>query len=218
MPSIRQYLVEAHPLTEAITRRPLVLYHGTDSAPFDNFKRSASAKPGRHWNPLGNALYATNSRTFAQRFGKNIHEIEIPAGVSYTRISKAKWLEIGRQIVQDALEQALRKLKISRAEVERDYDVNVADFETKIKNILANMTPYKSLGEIQYQVVFHYGDAIGKAFGQLLPAVAQAHLGRYDLVIFSQTEHDASEKEAGRSPWEVVIYNPSLQRTRIARS
>lgn len=96
-------------LSEAATTRDLTLYHGTDSAPFDGLDTSKAAKYLTYFNPLGQGLYATNSPLFAQKFGKNIHKVVIPAGASYKRVTPREWATgVGRNILFTAVKLAFK--------------------------------------------------------------------------------------------------------------
>lgn len=96
-------------LNEAINKKPLVLYHGSNSDAFDTFAPQSAAKGEQYWNPLGNGMYATNMERFASNFGDKVHKVIIPPGYKYLRINMNQWQTIGESLVMSSLKAAMKQ-------------------------------------------------------------------------------------------------------------
>lgn len=96
-------------INEDVLKKDLILYHGTKSEPFDTFTPSKATKGETFWNPLGDGMYATDAPRFASEFGSNVHEVHIPAGATYKRITPRQWSQgVGQTIAQRAIAQAFK--------------------------------------------------------------------------------------------------------------
>lgn len=212
-------------LGEAVTTKPVVLYHGTDSDAFDGFDPDRAAKGSAHYNPLGQGLYATDSVHMAKKFGAKVHRVTIPAGASYKRITMRQWADsVGRNIVMTALKKALatqgidlgRKKPTPRNSMDwdatDDAKAQARDFYAELPEILGGAVPYKGLKDAADTIANHFDPVIAHEVRQALPATSNAVFSAYDFVIFTDTL-DAGTGRNGKSALEVVITNPALQRT-----
>ncbi|RYE95595.1 MAG: hypothetical protein EOO77_42570 [Oxalobacteraceae bacterium] len=261
-------------LSEAALQRDLVLYHGSDSGPFDSFAPGSAAKGEQLWNPLGNGMYATDSIRFARRFGKQIHKVVIPAGASFRRITNAEWASrVGRGIIYRAIKMAFdergRNYTAWAKGNAKDLDLDPASMNTKTiidtyhklfvpllprpesvsKEDLAAMkkaiiaksprsdsdsgytraaieefkkamdrhltlrtSPYQCMKDSVDVVRNTFGAYMGKLYMDALPQVSQSVLGKYDLVVFTDTADFDRMGRDGRSSQEIVIFNPAFQK------
>jgi len=133
-------------LLEGVTKRPWVFYHGTQSAPFDKFEPIAAIKGEQFWNPLGNAMYASNEKRFAGNFGGNVYEVHIPPGSTYKRINANTWsYGTGQGLVKRALKRALKACGQNIAEYDGTVQTPMPDFkklsDDDIRKIYRNLRP-----------------------------------------------------------------------------
>lgn len=84
------------------------------------------------------------------------------------------------------------------------YDVNTQ---------LGQNSPYEGLYEVSAAVQQAFGDEIGEAFHETLPATSNTVFGKFDFVVFTETNDVIGLGKDGASALEVVIFNPALQKT-----
>ena len=215
-------------LVEAVNKKPIKLYHGTDSAGFQKFAPSKAVKGQQYWNPLGTGLYASNSAEMAASFGKNVYEIIIPPGYSYKRFNDQTWMSTGISIALRSLSLALRdefKVKIKVGDLnDLGYalrEIFGPDRESQIirgiyQGIQQSGSPYEGLTECMEIVFLWAGEDVAARWKDHTEQYADKKLGKFDFVIFHQTNWPYfvyDEKGKKISPVEVVIYNPELQKT-----
>jgi hypothetical protein len=203
-------------LIEAVTNKPMTFYHGTKSEPFDQFNPTLAVKGEKHWNPLGDGMYATNNSRFAGQFGGNVYPVVIPPGTTYRRISKGEWPQMARGMVEKALRVALKAVGDNFATWTNGSDLKkdraMSHFRSESYQTLERHDPYTGLYEVSAIVGMDFGRAIGEAFGDAIVAESQRRFGKYGFVIFPGT-NDAFQFDDEPVSIEVVIYNPALQKT-----
>jgi hypothetical protein len=191
---------------EALTKKDRTYFHGTDSAEFHKFEPSQAAKGNSYWNPLGDGMYVTDQRYFARLFGKNVHQVSIPAGYKYKIINDRLWQIIGESLVNEALKNA--------GGPKSKWDQTM-QFRAEIHRALQDNSPYESLYESVAIVGLHYPELV-ETYEQALPKVSNAKFKKYDFIVFTST-NDAigykDEKGKMNSAQEVVIFNPQLMKT-----
>lgn len=173
--------------------------------PSTKFEPKLAAKGEQYWNPLGDGMYATNNPHFAGQFGGNVYKVVIPAGATYRRISQTTWSRVtGEGIVMRALARAF-KSKGQR------YDRWADNFKFRMElgRVLDYNDPYTSLYESAALVEMHYPD-YAEAYEKALPEVSNAAFGKFDFVVFNETNDPIGFD--GKPTWEVVIFNPALQK------
>lgn len=195
-----------HILAESVTKRPWTFYHGSNSAAFQQFDPTQAAKGEQYWNPLGHGMYATNNPRFAGEFGSNVYKVLIPAGSSYRRMNQQTWQNVtGEGVVMRALARAFKK---KGQRFDRWSDSNWA-FRRDLQRVLSSNDPYTSLHESAALVQMHYPD-FADAYEAALPEVTNATFGKFDFVVFTDTNDPIGFN--GQPTWEVVIFNPALQK------
>jgi len=217
---------------ESVTKKPWTFYHGTASDTFDRFNPEHAAKGETHWNPLGNGMYATNNPNFAANFGHNVHKVVIPAGATYKRINMGTWRSAGGGLVIRALRKAFKQCGQSfddwqkgtkpkdaadrwkAREQSPEQRQKVSDFLINLNRLLERMSPYEGLFESAVLVHDACGADIATAYEKYLPQLSNGIFGKYDFVVFTETNDALGDwSNGGKSSWEVVIFNPVLQRT-----
>lgn len=259
-------------LDEAVNKREWVFYHGTKSAPFDQFEPSKAAKGEQYWNPLGNGMYVTDQPVFAAYFGPHIHKIVIPPGCNYKRINQRTWISMSWKLVLRALRRAFRSAgenvdqwrkgkpfkfpkNISReqmlaavndfykgrgddisekiaalnddqlrkqckyietitpGQVDAEKQKKIQEFEIEARKCLRTNSPYEGLYEVHYLVGYIFSEQINDHFAKSLPELSDEIFGKYDFVVFTDTNDVIGHGKNGASSLEVVIFNPALQKT-----
>ena len=77
------------------------------------------------------------------------------------------------------------------------------------------MSPYEALYEIAELIHIRLGDELGKKFAEELPKASDEKFGKFDYVVFPSTNDPTGyidPKGNVKSPLEIVVYNPQLQR------
>jgi hypothetical protein len=77
---------------------------------------------------------------------------------------------------------------------------------------LRQNSPYEGLYEVSHAVHEAFGEEIAEAFHETLPATSDAVFGKFDFVVFTETNDVIGVGKNGKSALEVVIFNPALQK------
>jgi hypothetical protein len=80
-----------------------------------------------------------------------------------------------------------------------------------IYRMLRQNDPYTGLYECSAVVQMYFGDAVARAFEKTLPETSNAAFGKFDFVVFTET-NDVYQFDDEETTSEVVIFNPALQR------
>ena len=100
--------------------------------------------------------------------------------------------------------------QIEGGQIMRKSDI-ISRFRYDLHDNLRKNDPYTGLYEASHLVAIWFGGKISKAFADALPAVSNSAFGKYDFVVFTET-NDIFEFNDKESTSEVVIFNPALQR------
>jgi hypothetical protein len=87
----------------------------------------------------------------------------------------------------------------------------IYQFKYHMGQTLRQNDPYTGLYECSHLVMMLFGQPIYEAFSQTLPAVSNEKFGKFDFVVFTET-NDVFTFTDDESTSEVVIFNPALQR------
>lgn len=179
-----------------------VFYHGTDSPPFDEFDPSKAVKGVRHYNPLGDALYVTDKRDFANMFGKNVYEVKIPSDAKLKRILPSK----ACSVIWDIIRRALVKVGI-------DYGNSDLMFKVDLHRQLdkARYSPYDAIMEASALVGLAFPEKAGEYY-DWVSKIATQKFSKYDVVVFAGTNNpnDIFEGESGTR--EILVFNKAFQK------
>lgn len=213
-------------LAEVVNKRPMVLYHGTDSAPFIQFAPGKAAKGKQYWNPLGSGMYASNSAEMARAFGANVYEIIIPPGSNIKKLSTDAWNSAGESMILRALGRALRdagyKIRIGDPTSTEDAFKQMTpeytghSFLWELYGLIRRNDPYTGLVEADSLVRMYVGSEFADKFSDYLPATADQKFSKFDVIVFPDTNWPlwSYDKKGNQvRTYEAVIYNPALQRT-----
>jgi len=213
-------------LAETVNKRPLVLYHGTDSAAFTRFAPGEAAKGKQYWNPLGSGMYVSNSAEMARVFGANVYEIVIPPGSNIKKLNAIAWKNAGESMVLRALGKALRdaghKVRVGdststeRAFKETSPEYTGYSFLMELYRQIGRNDPYTDLVESDALVRMYAGPEFADRFSDYLAVIADQKFSKFDIVVFPETNWPLwtyDEKGRQMATFEAVIYNPALQRT-----
>lgn len=182
--------------------RDHVFYHGTDSPAFDSFDSSKAVKGKSHYNPLGEAMYATDKEDFARMFGRNVYPVHLPAGSKLKRVSPS----LASRIIRDIVIRALGKVGVRYWDTDLMFKVDLGRELDK-----AAYSPYDSIMEAATLVALTYPDK-AEAYYEWVKRIASAKFAKYDAVIFVGT-NDPNAIFEGTSPTkEVLIFNKAFQR------
>ena len=101
--------------------------------------------------------------------------------------------------------------------IDKERTEKLRKFEREVRNTIREYSPYESLYEVYHAVHNWFGEKIGNAFATALPILSEKIFGKYDFVVFTETNDDIGEIDPKTnrlvSAYEVVIYNPALQKT-----
>ena len=179
-----------------------VFYHGTDSPPFDSFDPSKATKGGRHYNPLGDAMYVTNKRDFANLFGKNVYEVRIPSGARFKKVFPSK----AYSVIRDIVNRALRRIGV-------DYHSTDLRFKVEYNRLLdmARYSPYEAIMEISALVGLTFPDKAAEYY-EWVSKIASWKFAKYDVVVFSGTNNPNDIYEGSTPTQEILVFNKAFQR------
>ena len=197
-----------------ITKVPITYYHGTDSEPFTKFNPAKAAKGKQFWNPLGSGLYVTDREHFAKNFGKNVYKVDVPAGYRRKVYTHKEWLSAANDLVYSALYETIKQVEKVPPKREWYWKEVPLNLKVEIGRALENHSPYEGLYESAGVVEIFY-DELVKIYMEVLPRLSDKKFGRYDFVIFQDTNDVLGWMDDNgqiRSSQEIVIYNPELQR------
>ena len=177
-------------------------YHGTDSEQFDEFDPSKAAKGDAYYNPLGQAMYATDKPEFAKMFGQNVYEVDIPDDAKIKRISPSQ----AESVVGDILKKALKRVGI-------DYWGTSITFKVDFNKLLssARYSPYDAIMECVEYVGLEYPD-LSKEYGEAVSQISTQKFSKFDVVKFIGT-NNPNDIFIGETPTqEILIFNKEFQK------
>lgn len=178
-------------------------FHGTDSGPFNEFDPSQAAKGDAHYNPLGRGLYVTDKPEFAQLFGENVYNVDIPDDCKIKKMSPRQ----AESAIGDIIHRAMKKVKI-------DYWNNTTlRFKVDLGNQLdkARYNPYEAIIEAAMLIALTYPDK-AEDFYQWVTKVATQKFSKFDMVVFKGTNDPDAIYFGDCSAKEIVIFNPKFQK------
>ena len=177
-------------------------YHGTDSPPFDSFDPGKAAKGGRHYNPLGDAMYVTDKPEFARLFGRNVYPVRIPPGAKIRRVSPSA----AGSAIRDIVVRALRRVGMKWWDMDLRFKVDVSRYLDQ-----AGISPYDAVMEIVSYMEASYPEIADK-FAESVSEVATEKFSKYDVVVFVGT-NDPNNIFVGETPTkEILIFNKEFQK------
>jgi len=177
-------------------------YHGTDSPEFDEYDPSQAAKEEQHYNPLGEAMYVTNKPEFANMFGENVYEVQVPDDAVIKKINPSK----AESAIGDILKRALKKVKIDYWATDMEFKMV---FNEQIKK--ASYSPYESIIEALAAVGLYYPD-LGLEYSEWVSKIATQKFSKFDVVVFVGT-NNPNDIFIGETPTqEILIFNKSFQK------
>jgi hypothetical protein len=195
------------------TKKPMTFYHGTDSDPFDQYQPQQAKKGQQFWNPLGNALYVSDQKYFAKCFGKHVYQLNVPPGYKYKKFTHEEWMSAANDLIKKTVCKALKQTghKVNC----RGFYIDDIDTNYALHYIIRNNSPYEGLLESVEIVGQAWGRDVSNAYQDILPIESTKKFGKFDFVIFTST-NDAlgyfNDKGNIQGAWEVLIYNPELQK------
>ena len=89
----------------------------------------------------------------------------------------------------------------------------ILSFKVETARTLRQNDPYTGLYEVYALANIDFGKEIGDAFGNALAAESDRRFGKFDFVVFTETNDPFIFKD-NESTSEVVIFNPAYQKTR----
>lgn len=89
----------------------------------------------------------------------------------------------------------------------------IQNFRYETYRQLDNNSPYVGLYETSAIIGMEFGHDIAEHFEDVLPKLSTEMFGKYDFVVFTETNDVIGLGPKGGSALEVVIFNPALQKT-----
>ena len=179
-------------------------YHGTDSPPFDNYDPKQRTKSEKHYNPLGEGMYATNHPGLAEFFGKNVYQVRVPDNCKIKRFSPNQARSAISDIIRKSLSAAGTAPRHWTPQFMRDLNETLD---------LAKESPYDAVYECMRLASDYFQHDLHE-FANIVGQIATQKFSKYDAVIFNGTSNpDPNDIMVGDCPLqEVIIFNPAFQK------
>lgn len=113
----------------------------------------------------------------------------------------------------EQLDDALKRMLKASAEINPEKANKIHRFRVDLARVIRQNSPYEGLYETSYVVEMHFGDQIATEYSSILPMESDKLFGKYDFVVFTETNDVIGTGANGGSALEVVIFNPALQKT-----
>tara|TARA_R110000824_G_scaffold148242_3_gene317880 strand:+ start:61725 stop:62312 length:588 start_codon:yes stop_codon:yes gene_type:complete len=177
-------------------------YHGTDSPEFNEFDSSKATKGDQHYNPLGEAMYVTDKPDFANMFGKNVYEVDVPDDAKIKKINPSK----AASAIGDILNRALKKVKIDYWSTDLNFKMV---YQEQIKK--AEYSPYEAIIDA-VSAVTAYFPKVANEYEDWVSKIATQKFAKFDVVVFVGT-NNPNDIFIGESPTqEILIFNKAFQK------
>lgn len=183
-------------------KRPLKVFHGTDSPMFNQYSPELADKGYQYFNPLGSGLYFTTEPRFAANFGSNVYESTLPIGTDIHKISNSKWFDREYPTI---FNKTIRELDFPKNDIS-PYELSRA------RNGFSGESPIDSLNSLHsWLSSWKYNDP--DEIATVIEKIVNERYKKYDAVRYMESNYPWSADEIVLKPdrfmgFERELMNP----------